>query len=292
MDEADAAPILKPKPMDVGRYDCVFSAGWVAKILNLTLATAAEVDRTLGYEANATGTSYLGSDPFAVLGTAVASARVNITAERSTPIGLATAKWDDEGVATQDFPLVQNGVLANYPTTREQASWLAPWSAKHGRPVQSLGCARAPDALHEPMQHTSNLILHPGTGSVTEASLESELDHGLHFHTAVGFAPTVDWQRRNVFINPVVAVEVRRGKVVGFPSGNMALMINADQFWKNIQAMGGPSSAEYLGWNPLLHDSTQPFPSTKGDPERSAPYSISAVPMRVAQLPLLHVSAQ
>ena len=254
MDQIDAAPIVNFKPIDVGRYDCVFSAAWMAQLLSLTLAPAAEVDRTLGYEANATGTSYLGTDPLAVLGTPVASPLVTITAERSTPTGLATVKWDDEGVATQDFPFVQNGALVNYPTTREQASWLAPWAAKQGHPVQSLGCARAPDALHEPMQHTSNLRLHPGTGSATEASLIAELEHGLYFPAWAGgnWPPTVDQQCRNVFATPVAAFEVRHGKIVGsvpFPPPT-ALTINTNQFWKNIQVLGGSASAEYLSVKP------------------------------------------
>ena len=292
MDQIDAAPIVKSKSMDVGRYDCVFSAAWVAELLNQTLATAAEVDRTLGYEAHATGTSYLGTDPLAVLGTTVASPLVTITAERSTPTGLATVKWDDEGVATQDFPLVQHGALVNYPTTREQASWLAPWAAKQGHPVQSLGCASAPDALHEPMQHTPNLRLHPGVGSATEASLVAELDHGLYFPAWAGgnWPATVDSQCRNVFVYPVAALEVRHGKVVGTPMAGlrgMALMINTDQFWKNIKALGGPASAEYLSWKPV-----RAFVSQKGDPVRAVNYSMGAVPARVAQLPLIQPRGQ
>ena len=259
MDIADATPIVSPKPMDVGRYDCVFGAMYMAQLVSMTLARAVDLDRTLGYEAAATGTSYLGTDPLAILGTPVASPLVTITAERSTPTGVATVKWDDEGVATQDFTMIKDGVLMNYPTTREQAPWLAPWAATHGQPVRSVGCARAASALSEPMQHTPNLILHPGAGSATEASLVAELEYGLHFPGAVQAGPaTVDWQGRNIFMFPLFANVIRHGKVVGVIPGTtgggteavrMALTINADHFWKHIQRLGGPASVEYTDGN-------------------------------------------
>lgn len=289
MDIFNATPNYQPTPIDVGRYDCVFSAAWMAQLLNMTLAPAAQVDRVLGYEASATGTSYLGSDPLAILGTAVASPLVNITAERSTPIGMATARWDDEGVATQDFPLVKDGTLVNYPTTREQATWLAPWSEEHGQPIRSLGCARAPSALERPMQHTPNLMLHAGSGSATEASLVADLEHGLHFDTGVGGQfVTVDWQARNIYTYPTIALHIRHGKTVGyvpFGTSSKALMINTDQFWKHIETLGGPASAEYTSWNPS--PKLQGFTSEKGNPVQSVPCSIGAVPARVAQLPLV-----
>lgn len=280
MDRLDETPPLVPKPMDIGRYDCVFSATWMAQILSRTLAPAIELDRVLGYEANATGSSYLGADPLTLLGTPVASPLVTITAERSNPKGLATAKWDDEGVATQDFTLVQQGTLVGAPTTREQASWITPWMNKHNQPVQSRGCLSAPSALEEPMQHLPNLVLHPGKESADEESLIRDVEHGLHFSANVGARfIRVDWQGSDVYILPVVATEIRHGKATTFPPLTMGLLFRANEFWKNIQALGGSSSAVYTTFN-----GTEPFTSTKGDPVQSVPYSIGAVPARVNRL--------
>ena len=259
----------------------------------MTLAPALHPDRILGYEASATGTSYLGTDPLAVLGTPVAGSNVTITAERSNPIGIATVPWDDEGVVPTDVPLVTAGVLTNCPTTRESAGWVAPWLQQQGRLVQSFGCARAPTALEPPMLHTPNLVLHPGAGHADEASLVGDLEHGLHFTTLPGgytlgsFAPRVDWQCQDVYDMPVFATEIRRGKPVGVLSlsstPQMAMLFKSNEFWKNIEALGGPASAEYLSDNGFGE-----FGSYKGTPVQGMTQSVGAVPARVKQLAFIN----
>jgi TldD protein len=281
MEKVDAAPPAPPqKPLEVGRYDIVFSAATMAQLLGVTLGPATEADRALGYEANATGGSYLGPDPLKRLGTLVASPLVNITAERSNPLGLATAKWDDEGVMPEDFPLVANGRLMNYQTTRAQAAWLAPWYEKHEKPVRSLGCAMAPDALFEPMQHLPNLVLHPGTGTATEESMVQELEHGLYI--VANLNPTIDWMCANGYSFTPGVIEIRRGKPVA-TFGMAALMFNTDQLWKNIQVLGDASSAVYLGGNV-----GGTWMSKKGDPLQQTQLSIGAVPARVKQLAVVN----
>lgn len=266
------------RPVEIGQYDIVFSADVVASLLNQTLGSATELDRALGYEANATGGSYLGPNPLTRLGTSVASPLVTITAERSNPLGLATVKWDDEGVVPTDFPLVTQGRLMNYQTTRAQAAWLAPWYEKHGQPVRSLGCAMAPSALEEPMQHTPNLVLHPGPGPATEESMVQELEHGLHITGSLNLK--MDWMCANGYTFTAGATEIRKGKPVA-TFGNIALMFSTDQLWKNIQALGGTSSAIYQGSFGLAG---YRFWSRKGDPVQQTDYSIGAVPARIKQI--------
>lgn len=274
MDKADATPPPPPtKSVEVGRYDIVFSASAMAELLSTTLAPATELDRALGYEANATGGSYLGPDPLTRLGSPVASPLVSITAERSNPLGMATVKWDDEGVVPEDFPLVTDGQLMNYQTTRAQAAWLAPWYEKHGQPVRSLGCAMAPSALEEPMQHTPNLVLHPGTGTATEESMVQELEHGLHI--AANLNLTMDWMCANGYSFTARATEIRKGKPVA-NFGISGLMFNTTELWKNVEALGGASSAVYQSGDTLW--------SRKGDPVQQTTYSIGTVPVRIKQL--------
>ena len=45
-------------------------------------------------------------------------------ADKTTPGGLATCGYDDDGVATQRWNLVENGMFVGYQTTREQAGWI------------------------------------------------------------------------------------------------------------------------------------------------------------------------
>jgi TldD protein len=287
MDRADTAPPPPPtKPLDIGQYDVVFSANAMAQLLNTTLGAATHFDSAVGEEAYAGYVSYLGPDPLKFLGTQIASPLVTVTAERSNPIGVATVRWDEEGVAPRDFPLLTKGVLENYQTTRAQAARLAPWYQKHGQPVQSLGCAMAPSALEETLQHTPNLVLHPGTGSATEASLVADLEYGLHITTMqpptrnnngpAAFGMVMDWQYSHAYITPVVATEIRHGKPVSAtPLYNaLAMVFRTSELWKNVQALGGAGSLEYAGG----------FISSKGDPVQSTRHSIGAVPARIKQL--------
>jgi TldD protein len=292
MDQADTEPPPPPvKQIEIGRYDIVFSAAAMAQLLNATLAPATQLDSAMGYEAYTGNVSYLGPNPLTWLGTQVASPLVNITAERSNPTGVATVRWDDEGVTPRDFPLITNGVLQNYQTTRTQAVWLAPWYAKNGQPVQSLGCAMAPTALEEPMQHTPNLVLHPGPGSVTEASLLEDLEHGLHITAIPGLltpsprGPSaarwlgMDWQYLHGYLTPLIATEIRHGKPVATTplANSLAIMFTTDELWKNIQKLGGANSMEYAGG----------FSSDKGDPNQRTQHSIGTVPAQIKGLAVI-----
>ncbi|MHB2035052.1 MAG: metallopeptidase TldD-related protein, partial [Gemmatimonadaceae bacterium] len=147
---------------DVNRYEAVFDVHTMATFLDTTLGRATELDRALGYEANAEGTSYL-SDPIQMIGTYQAGAPlINVMADRNTPGSAAWVQWDAEGVAPTPFPLVQAGRLVDFQTTREFAPVLAPYYTAHDQPVGSRACAEAPGAIDAPMLHTANLVLGPG----------------------------------------------------------------------------------------------------------------------------------
>ena len=260
-----ATPI---RPGQVGRYDVVFDAASMASIVNATVGTPTQLDRALGFEANAGGTSYL-SDPLHMLGTQqVGSTLLTVTANRSLPKGLATVKWDDEGVEPDDFTLVKNGILADYQTTREQAAWLAPYYQAHNQPVRSHGCAAADSALGITMQHSPNLALAPGLGDVT-------LDD-LVRNTARGFAITdagvsMDFQGRTGFGSGAVR-EIVNGRL-GQQVAGLSFSFTTTELLKNIMAIGGRASIEHL-----------PSGGVKGQPLQSRPHTVSAVPAKISNM--------
>ena len=139
---------LPGKPFDIGRYEVVVSAPLMAMLVSRTIGAASELDRALGFEANAGGTSYLGPKPLALLGTLrVASPIMTITSDRDFPGGLATVRWDDEGVIPDTASLVTNGMLSDYQTTRSTASFLAPWYLQQQRTTRSHGYAASESCL-------------------------------------------------------------------------------------------------------------------------------------------------
>lgn len=278
MDEIDAMlarPPLPIKSFEIGRYDIVFSAGAMAALLTETFGPATQLDRALGHEANASGTSYLGPDPLMLLDTPVASPLVTVMGERSTPTAVATVKWDAEGVAPEAFPLVKDGQLVDYQTTREQAAWLASYYQKHGRPIRSHGCATAPDALNATMQHTPNVVLQPGVGDQDFDELISGLDHGL---VVRGLDPQMDFQCSTGHADLGGLMEVRHGKPIARLSGNAQLLFRSTELWKNVEALGGAKS---LHWAISAE-------SRKGEPSQAVEFSVAAVPARVKQLALIN----
>lgn len=273
--ELDELVALPFKPVEVGRYDVVFDALSIGKLLDETIGAATGLDRALGYEANAGGTSYL-NDPFGMLGSyEVGGPLLTVTGNRSMPGGLATTKWDDEGVVPEAFTLVKDGILTDYQTTRESAAWLREYYEKQGKPVHSHGCANAETALDPTLQHPPNLVLTPGAEERTFDDLVGELDGGLAITRA---ALRMDFQHLNGLGGPNsqgVCYKIKQGKKVALIQ-NAAFLFRAPELWKGLLALGGPSSQEMLA-----------SVRVKGEPEQTMVSTVSAVPATVKQVTII-----
>ena len=256
------------KPVDVGRYDLILDVAGMAGLLNATLGAATELDRALGYEANASGTSYL-DDPLAMLDELqVASPIVTITGNRSAPGALATAQWDAEGVRPTDFALVKDGVLTDYQTTREAAGWLKEAYAKRGISPRSHGCANAQSALFASMLFPPNLRLEPGKDDAGLDDLIAGLDRGV---CVGGLELGVDFQQRDGWSVGGLFYEVKGGKRVA-RLAHAGLLFRTTDLWKALTALGGPKS---FRWTPAGR--------SKGEPAQTVSYSVGAVPARFKQ---------
>ncbi|HEY9429485.1 MAG TPA: TldD/PmbA family protein [Gemmatimonadaceae bacterium] len=263
---------LPTRPVEVGRYDVVFDARSVGTILDATIGSATELDRAMGYEANAGGTSYL-NDPLAMIGSEeMGSPLLTVVADRSTPGALATAKWDDEGVEPEPFTLVKDGVLTDFQTTRESAGWLEEYYARHGLPVRSHGCAAAPSALHSTMQHPPNMALAPGGRQIGLAELTADIEKGVlvtELDLDMDFQHSSGWSVGGNFYR------IEKGKKVARLQG-AGLLFRAPTLWKSLAALGGPRSLEW--W---------PATARKGEPPRRWTYSVGAVPARFGNITII-----
>lgn len=271
---------LPSKPVDVGRYDVVLDASTAGRLLSATVGTATELDRALGYEANATGTSYL-NDPATMLGhEPIGAAILNVTANRSLKGGLATAKWDDEGVATEDFQLVKAGVLNDFLTTRDSATALKESYAKLGRPVQSHGCAGGASALDVTQLQRPNLRVSPGPAKADVAELIARMGNGIAVEECV---PDVDFNALNGLARldnemPVARFyEVKRGKKVArlVPTAT-ALLFRAPELWKSVVALGGAGSVRPTAVKAL-----------KGEPQQETWHTVESPPMLIRQMAVI-----
>jgi TldD protein len=261
-------------PVEVDRCDMVFSAQAMAALLDATLGSATELDRALGYEANADGTSYL-DEPLDMLGMLrVGSPLLNVTANRSLVGGAATVKWDDESVVPRDFTIVKDGVLVDFQTTREQADWLAPYYHKIGQPVASHGCAGAESAMAITMQQAPNLQLMPGTADTRFDELVSETGKGV---AVVLLSPNMDQQQ----LNGVGYGRLRKivnGKLGPYIAG-AGIQFRASDLWKNLVRLGGSSETRWYGMR-----------RRKGQPEQQTTHSVGAVPARINTVNVIDIA--
>lgn len=265
------------KPVDLGRYHVVFDAPTTSGIVAATIGRATQLDVALGLEANATGTSYLGPEPLEMLGIFKAAAPiVTITANRSTLGGAATTKWDDEGVVPEEFPLIQDGMLVDYQTTREQAQWLAPWYAKRNRPVRSHGCANAPSALDITMQHTPNLTVNPATAPASFDTLLAGVSKGLAVFNGSIFT---DFQAKNGTGRGMVR-EIVNGKLGAICDG-AGFLFGSVEIWNNVTALGDSTSVRSSGGA-----------GGKGQPWQRYYYTVNAVPMAVKNVSIIDIQRQ
>jgi TldD protein len=235
-----------PDPI-VGRFPVVMAPEFVAAIASATLGRATELDRMLGYRANGAGTSYL-AEPLALLGTAaVGTSAVTVTADRTMPHGCATVAWDDEGVAASSYPLVTKGVLTDCVTTRESASWLAPYYQQRNLPIASHGSMTTRAATAPPETTTPNLTIVPSTTQATVMDLCAQLpEKGYLLLPGKSYHVGMDHQQLNG-MGTGFLIEVRNGTLTGAVAQPATFLFRAPELWKSVLACGDARTAVPVG---------------------------------------------
>ncbi len=273
----EARARLAAKPLDYpSRFDVVFDAYATAAIVDGTFGAGLELDRALGLEANASGTSYL-APVDQMLGKPVASPLVSISGDRSMPGGAATVQWDDDGVTPRQFALVKDGVAVDYATSRDHAPALAEWYRKTGAPVQSNGCATSEDATSVPHIQAPNLTLHAGAKDNSFLDLVAGVENGI---AIVGGSVMMDQQQLNGQGLSELAYWIKKGKLAGTIDGT-GFLFRSPELWKDLIAIGGPSSA-----------ATRGFTVEKGQPRQETVHSVQSVATRFKNVRVIDVRAQ
>ena len=288
--KAAAADKGLSRPVPVNRYTLVCDGATMASIVGQTLGMATQVDRCLGYEANAGGTSFI-DDPLSMVGHyQLAAPSITVTANRSAPTQLATVQWDDEGVAPESFTLIKDGVLVDFQTTREQAAWLAPYYAKVGKPVHSHGCAAVEDALRIPLQQRPNLALAPNPQMVRLDDLVADVKDGILIEE--GMTMEVDFQARTGLFGGTMH-KITNGRVGPLLQGGAVLFDTLDLF-KHVVAVGGASTTAVVShtpYDPSFEDLWAMLSGRwKGQPPQDTSYSVQAVAATITNQPIIDPS--
>ena len=116
----EAAALLKAPACPQRRGTLILAGEQLGLQVHESVGHAVELDRVLGREASYAGTSFLAPD--APGKQALGSPLMNVTADATTPGGLGSFRWDDEGVEGQSLPIVRDGVLRGFLSSRETAA--------------------------------------------------------------------------------------------------------------------------------------------------------------------------
>ena len=228
----------KASSVEPGRYDLVIAPSNLWLTIHESIGHATELDRALGYEAAYAGTSFATLDQLGTL--QYGSPAMHVTGDRTTPHGLATIGWDDEGVQTQEWDIVRDGVLVGYQLDRRMARQNAATLGVS----RSNGCAFADSPAHVPVQRMANVSLQPAKGGPSTDELIGSVERGIY---VVGDKSwSIDMQRYNFQFTGQRFYEIRSGRIVG-QLRDVAYQATTTDFWGSMEAVGGPETHELGG---------------------------------------------
>jgi TldD protein len=263
----DAVEKLKSPSVTAGKRDLILAPSNLFLTIHESVGHATELDRALGYEANLAGTSFATVDKLNKL--RYAAPHVTLYADKTTPRALATCGYDDDGVKTQRWDLVKDGLFVGYQTTREQAGWIGE--------KESRGTSYAQDHRSFPFQRMPNVSLAPGKKELSQADLIAATEDGI-FLTGNG-SWSIDHQRYNFQFGGQMFYEVKKGKITR-SLRDVAYQANTIDFWNSCDLLGGPASWE-------LHGSMQ---DGKGEPVQINGMSHGCPPARFRKVNILNTN--
>jgi TldD protein len=228
---------LKAPSVDAGTMDLVIHPSNLWLTIHESIGHATELDRALGYEANYAGTSFATYDKLNTL--QYGSPVMNVTGDRTVEHGLATIGYDDEGVETQRWDIVRDGLFVGYQLDRQMGLMYPDLNG--GR---SNGCAYADSPGHIPVQRMANVSLQPAPDGPSTEELIARVERGLY---VVGDKSwSIDMQRFNFQFTGQRFYKIADGELVG-QVRDAAYQATTTEFWNSMEAVGGPETWELGG---------------------------------------------
>ena len=229
----EAVALLSAPQCPSGRFTIILDPSQLYLQLHESCGHPTELDRVFGTEASYAGTSFLTTDKLAD-GFRYGSDLITIVADATAAGGMGTFGWDDEGVAAQAVPLVQDGIFVGYLSSRETAPRI-------GR--TSGGAMRADGWNRIPLIRMTNVNLLPRPGMSLD-EIVADTDDGLYL--ASNRSWSIDDRRLNFQFATEVAYEIKGGKK-GRLFKNPTYTGITYEFWRSCDAVGDERSYVMLG---------------------------------------------
>jgi TldD protein len=227
---------LKAPSVEAGTYDLVIHPSNLWLTIHESIGHATELDRALGYEANYAGTSFATVDKLGTM--QYGSPVMNVTGDRTVEHGLATTGYDDEGVQTQSWDIVRDGVFVGYQLDRPMAAQRPELNASDGK-GRSNGCAYADSPGHIPIQRMANVSLRPADDGPSTDDLIGRVERGLYIVGDKSWS--IDMQRFNFQFTGQRFYKITDGELVG-QVRDVAYQATTTDFWNSLEAVGGPET--------------------------------------------------
>jgi len=255
-----SAPSVEP-----GKRDLILMPDHLWLTIHETIGHPSELDRALGMEANFAGTSFLTPDK---LGTfRVGSEIVSMVADLGLEHGLATSPYDDDGVPTDAWHMVEDGIFVDYHLTRESAPWIDR--------DRSHGCSYSQSWSDEAILRMANLSLAPGKEPLSLEQLIASTDDAILIEGNGSWS--IDHQRYNFQFGGQVFHEVKNGKKTRMLN-DVAYQSSTPEFWRSCDAICSKEEV-WLGGS---------FYCGKGEPIQVRPVSHASAPARFRQVNVLN----
>lgn len=220
---AEAVALLDAPMCPSGKMDVVLEGSMLALQVHESCGHPTELDRVFGSEASYAGTSFLTPDKVGEL--QYGSDLVSIYADATSPGGLGSFSYDDEGVRAQRTPLVVEGMFQGYLSSRETAARLG---------IESSGAMRADGWNRIPLIRMTNINLEPGDWQFEEI-IEDTRD-GLLMMDVKSWS--IDDKRLNFQFGQEQAWEIRDGQL-GQVYRDPTYAGITPEFWGSCDAISG-----------------------------------------------------
>jgi TldD protein len=251
---AEAVALLSAPTVSPDVSSLVIGPAQMALQVHESTGHPLELDRILGDEANFAGRSFI--SPNAIGKLRYGSPAVNVTADPTVAGTRGSFAFDDEGTPARRTPLITEGVIANFLSSRDSAARLG---------QRSTGAARSDGWGFLPLCFATHVFLEPGSGSTDE--LLERMGDGYYIDDNRSWS--IDSRRESFQFGTEVAWEVRGGRrtrlVRDFSYGGVT-----PRFWGSVEAVAGPEELKVFG-----------MPCGKGEPKEWGFLSHAAAPTLV-----------
>jgi TldD protein len=260
----EAKQLLVAPEVEPGSYDIVLDGSAMCGFISTTAGAHTQIDRALGFEANASGTSWV-APPEEVLGKLkFGNEKLTVKCNRFHEMSPANVKWDDEGVPPEEFTVIDKGIVVDYQTIREQVEWMKDYYARTGKPMRSHGCASAIDAGNIQLQAQPNVIMQPSAGSASVEDLMAGIRKGMLILGGMSWGDHQGITGQGAA--GALCYEIRNGKR-GRLVKNASFKFKTQETFKNLVAVGGKQTYEFQGGG-----------TYKGEPYQIGLYSGTGAP--------------